>query len=268
MKNKKAARITAVISAVFGYLLAMGLCVFFALYMSAPAGWTFFYMLAAVPVFSLILLVVTRCTDCLEITASADSSMVYKNEEFLYRIKIRNKSILPVPVIIIKMQGSGAEEKPYSTAVYTKGTTEFSISFKAEIWGVEKIGIKEIRIGDFLNIISLPIYKDDGRYISTIKVFPDIPDVPSDSPLIRSAADTIRFSDECEDTKESDGFNFFGGMPGYTHRPYVPGDPVKRINWKLTSKRNEYMVRLDDEIEAMQQVIVLDSKGVSDRRTN
>jgi hypothetical protein len=50
-------------------------------------------------------------------------------------------------------------------------------------------------------------------------------------------------------------------MPGYTHREYTEGDPVRRINWKLSSKRDTYMVRLDDEIEAMQQVIVLDSLG-------
>ncbi|MBQ8781539.1 MAG: DUF58 domain-containing protein [Oscillospiraceae bacterium] len=259
-KQKKENKVIARISAFMGYALAMALCVFFALYMSAPAGWTFFYMLAAAPLFSLILLAVTYFIKPLEITASADSATVYKNEEFFYNIKIKNKSILPVPSVIIKTNMNGGMEKPFSVCVYTRGVTEFKIGCKATVWGPLRCGITEIRLADFLNIISLPIYKDDGTYASAIRVFPDIPDVPCDSPLIRSTAESIRFCDDCEDTKESDSFNFTGGMPGYTHREYVEGDPIKRINWKLSSKKENYMVRLDDETEAMQQVIVLDSK--------
>ncbi|MBQ8827453.1 MAG: DUF58 domain-containing protein [Oscillospiraceae bacterium] len=261
---KKENELVQKLSSVFGYLLAMVLCVYFALYMSAPAGWTIFYILAAAPLFSLVLLAVVKFTDCLEITASADSAMVYKNEDFYYKIKIRNKSILPVPIIIIRMktcEGIRSENgfKPFSVSVYTKGTAEFKIKYTASMWGSAPIGIDSVYISDFLNLVSLPLFRDKD-FTSVIKVFPDIPDIPSDSPLIKTAAETIRFSDECEDTKESDSFNFFGGMPGYTHREYVEGDPVKRINWKLSLKRDSYMVRLDDEVEAMQQVIVLDSR--------
>lgn len=254
------------ISSVLGYLLAMALCVFFALYMSAPAGWTIFYVLAAAPLFSLILLAVIKFTDCIEITASTDSVMVYKNEEFRYKIRIRNKGIIPVPALVIRMktcEGIRCENgmKPLSVTIYTKGTAEIEIKYSASMWGSAPIGIESVHISDFLDLISLPMFKDKNEeFTSVIKVFPDIPDIPSDSPLIKTVAETIRFSDDCEDTKESDSFSFSGGMPGYTHREYVEGDPIKRINWKLSSKREHYMVRLDDEIETMQQVIVLDSR--------
>lgn len=267
--KKKGNMIIAKISAVFGYLLAMSLCVFFALYMSASAGWTIFYILAAAPVFSLILLAVTYFSHPLEITASADSITVCKKEDFYYKVKIKNRGILPVPAIIIKMktcEGMTGEcdSKPVSVNVYTKGTAEFKIKYNASMWGAAPIGIESVHISDFLNLISLPVFRNSiDSFTSTVKVFPDIPDIPSDSPLIKTAAETLRFNDECEDTKETDGFNFFGGMPGYTHREYSEGDPIKRINWKLSSKRENYMVRLDDETDAMQQVIVLDSKGGS-----
>ena len=246
-KQKKEYRLLARIVAFLGYVLAMALCVFFALYMSAPAGWTFFYTLAAAPLFSLILLAVTFFTSPLEITASSDSSMVYKNEEFSYKIRIRNKGIIPVPAILIKTNIPDEDGKIISASVYTKGQTEISLGCRAVRWGPMKLEITEIRLSDFLNLISLPIYRNDGRYTSSVRVFPDIPDVPCDSPLIRSAAENIRFNDDCEDTKESDSFGFTGGMPGYTHREYVEGDPIRRINWKLSSKKDNYMVRLDDE---------------------
>ena len=46
--------------------------------------------------------------------------------------------------------------------------------------------------------------------------------------------------------------------PGYEHREYVEGDPLKRVNWKLSSKKNKLMVRLDEAASSVQPLIVLD----------
>ena len=48
------------------------------------------------------------------------------------------------------------------------------------------------------------------------------------------------------------------GVPGYEHRDYVPGDPLKRINWKLSSKKDQLMVRLDEKVSSSSQVMRLD----------
>ena len=37
-----------------------------------------------------------------------------------------------------------------------------------------------------------------------------------------------------------------GGLPGCEHRDYVPGDSPKRVNYKLSAKRNRLLVRLDE----------------------
>lgn len=269
MKKHRQSKAQAMFLRIAGYLAAMGFCLFFALYMSAYTGWIFFMTLAAAPVFSALITLAVNFGKKVEISAETSGNTVCKNEEFSFRIKIKNKSIFPVSAVIIRLtecEGfsitGGAE---YTAGVSPRSETEFEVKFKAEMWGPAQIGIESVRMEDFLHFFSLPIYKETGEhlYSEKIKVFPDIPDVPSDMPLIRSAAETIRFSDESEDTKENDGLNLFGGMPGYTHREYSEGDPVRRINWKLSSKKDVYMVRLDDEIEAMQQMIVLDSAGSS-----
>lgn len=262
------------IGRVLNYFMALGICVLFALFMSAGTGWMFFWALVAAPLFSFVLTAVTYFSRSLSIEVDTSGSMVYKNEDFRLKIAVRNKSIIPVPALILKpaecdgiiMENDGRE---YTVGVYTKGTAEFDIKCRAEMWGASEIGIEQIYLSDFLHFIKIPLYKEKGekKYIRTVKVFPDIPDVQADTPLIRTAAEQMKFNDDCEETKESDGINFFGGMPGYTHREYTEGDPIKRINWKLSSKKDSYMVRLDDEIESMQQVIILDSKG-RDRKEN
>ncbi len=255
---------------ILGYLAALEICALFALYMSAAVGWTFFYILAAAPLFSFIITAVTAWTKSIEISTDVNSNTVYKNQCVRLKVTVKNKSFFPVPAAEIRLngcEGFTADKKNLlcSLSVLPRSSAELEVNFRAEMWGAVRIGIESVSLSDFLHFISVPLYKETGweTYSHTVKVFPNIPDVPSDTPLIKSAAETIRFADDCEDTKETDGFNMFGGMPGYTHREYIEGDPIKRINWKLSSKKDIYMVRLDDETEAMQQVIVLDSKGGS-----
>ncbi len=43
----------------------------------------------------------------------------------------------------------------------------------------------------------------------------------------------------------------------YEHRPYAPGDDVRRINWKLTAKRRELFIRIPEKIQpAHEEVLV------------
>lgn len=268
-KKRPQSRAASLIVRCFGYIIALGLSLLFALYMSASTGWMFFYVLTAALVFSLIVQLLTFISykkGLILAEMSFGSTLVYKNEELKLHIKITNKSILPISNIKIKLaetDGAVYDSSEFSAAVSAKGSTGFDAVIKPAMWGVLRIGEAKITISDFMNIISFtvkPLPSSEKVY-----VFPDIPEISPDCPFIRSAADAMRFSDESEDTKESDGYSMFGGMPGFTHREYAEGDPIKRINWKLSSKKDAYYVRLDDEVESMQQTIVIDSGG-TDRR--
>ena len=260
-------KIMAAAARILGYIAALGISVLFALYLNAPAGWTLFYVLAAAPVFSLLVTFITYKCGFVLVSADISGNMVYKGESVKLKITAENRSILPVPALIVRLRpcsGFTADGKGvYVVSVSPRSETVLEVNFKAKMWGREYLGADSITLCDFLKIAEFPVYVERGlnSYACEVKVFPNIPDIPSDTPLVKSAAESIRFSDDSEDTKESDKNNLSGGMPGYTHREYVEGDPIRRINWKLSSKRDVYMVRLDDEIEAMQQVIVLDSVG-------
>lgn len=254
------------ISKILLYFIAIGFGLFFALYMSAGVGWTFVYVLVCAPIFSLIVTFAIHKLKCVTIRADVSRSMLYKREKAVLRIYLKNRSLLPVPSVKIRLSAAKnlLTEDGFDYIVSIPPRTErvIEVSYSAKVWGICSVGAEKAVLNDFMGFFHFAIPCTGAS--CEIKVFPDVPEIPGDSPLIRSAAEAAKFADDNEETKESDGFVKFGGMPGYTHKEYEDGDPVRRINWKLSSKRDKYMVRLDDEVESVQQTIVLDACGGMD----
>ncbi len=248
------------------YLMAIAIGVAFALFLSASVGWTFVYMLVCAPIFSLGITFFLTKGSRVSITSDVSSTMLYKGELTILRVIVRNKSIFPVPAVKVKISFPGglvpeSSCEHYVVSVSPRSESIVEIKYKAKVWGRFMIGAESAFMHDFMSFFKFRMSCLDA--VNEIKVFPNIPEIQGDSPLLRSAAEAARFADDSEDTTESESVTGFSGMPGYTHREYVEGDPVRRINWKLSSKRDKYMVRLDDEIESIKQNIVLDSMGGS-----
>ncbi|MDE6131974.1 MAG: DUF58 domain-containing protein [Oscillospiraceae bacterium] len=254
------------ISKILLYFIAIGFGLFFALYMSASVGWTFVYVLVCAPIFSFIVTFAIHKLKCVTIRADVSRSMLYKRENAVLRIYLKNKSLLPVPSIKIKLSAAKnlltADGLDYIVSIPPRTERVIEVSYTAKVWGVCSIGAEKAILNDFMGFFNFAMPCTGAS--CEIKIFPDVPEIPGDAPLLRSAAEAAKFADDNEETKESDGIVKFGGMPGYTHKEYEYGDPVRRINWKLSSKRNKYMVRLDDEVESIQQTIVLDACGGGD----
>lgn len=252
-----------------GYIIALGLSLLFALFLSSNTGWTFFYILSAALIFSLIVQLMTYITykkGKIKVEMSFAQTLVYKREPLVLHITVINKSFLPlsnIHIILPKADGIEYSSDEIFAAASAGQTASFDVTLTANIWGALNIGEARVKISDFMQLteFSVNVCKNSEK----VYVFPDIPEISADCPFIRAAADDIRFSDDSEDTRENDGMNFFGSNAGFTHREYVEGDPIKRINWKLSSKKDIYYVRLDDEVEAMRQTIVIDRCG-NDRR--
>lgn len=264
-------------SKIFMYLIAVFLGVMFALYLSAPVGWTFVYIFVCAPVFSYFVTLWLHNKKSIELKLDTDRTMLYKNETVTLRIIAENKSFFPVPAVklfLAEPKGLESENDLKSCVMSIPPRSEASveIAYRAKVWGTCSVGIKSAELHDFMKFFKFRMSvseSPDGssrseKLLHEIKVFPDIPEMAGDAPLLRAAAENAKYSSDSEETRETDNANLFAGMPGYTHREYAEGDPVRRINWKLSSKRDKYMVRLDDEIESVQQNIVLDSRGGSD----
>ncbi len=256
------------ISKIIMYLLAISLGVLFALFLSARIGWTFVYVLACAPVFSFFVTLFLHKRKSVSLSADVNRTMLYKRETVTLRITAVNKSVFPVPAVKIKLiapkglvpvsENSGG----FVISIPPRSETTVEIDYSAKVWGACRIGAETASLYDFMGIF--PFKMPCAELTREIKVFPDIPEMAGDAPLLRAASESARFAEDSEETKETDSAAGFAGMPGYTHREYVEGDPVRRINWKLSSKRDKYMIRLDDEIESVRQNMALDCVGGDD----
>lgn len=192
-----------------------------------------------------------------------ENTNLRKGDSFQVELTVSKKSLFPTPYVEIKLRSSpkltAVNAEIFKTAMFSKKKPlKISAGYRADFSGMSFVEIEYVRLTDYLGLISKNIYvKSDGNFnTAELKVLPDIPENNTPADLIKSACDAAAFDDNEEDTGETARFG--GGIAGYEHRAYIPGDPVKKINWKLSSKRDIYMIRLDEKIAVTSQIMVLD----------
>jgi uncharacterized protein (DUF58 family) len=239
------------------FIIAIGVLV--TLYVSAPVGFTILLMVGVGVLFSFLVTLATALLKSVKVTASVSRTTLYKTETTILKITVKNKTILPVADVRIKLLkpafGMFADTEKDMVRFTVAGRSEetFEIIYHADVWGQYRLGAQTVRLGDFLGIFSLP-WQMSGQGDFEVCVFPNVLDIPPENEIIGNALE-ILYDDESEETTETT--NLFGGFPGYNHRDYEPGDPIKRINWKLSAKRDKLLLRLDDEVETSEIDICL-----------
>lgn len=254
-------KLKPLIGGIINYAAAVALAVIFALYLSGRVGWFLVTAFVAAPFISafMTLIFVRR----IYVSCDADSVIMCKGDMCELTVNVSNGVFLPTPPVLAEITSSPsvtADHKHYSISVLPFDTESFTVSYKASICGPAFIGIKCLRISDYFGIFSFEIKSADISELTyTVSVIPDIAEVNFSDPVVSRAAELSAFSDDSEDTTDAPAGKF-GGFPGYDSREYVPGDPLKRINWKQSAKRGKLLVRLDDETVSSAVSIVLDSE--------
>jgi uncharacterized protein (DUF58 family) len=237
-------------------LLIAGLSVLVALYMSAPVGITFLLIIVAGVLFSLFVTLAIKGFRAVTVKAETNSPALYKGETAALSITVTNKTIIPVPDVKVMLLSGGLMPDEVNTVRFSIGgrrSHTYEMPFTAKRWGIHKIGIERYYIGDFLGIFSFP---ENFEKFFHINVFPNIPEIPADDPVFLRAIYSTDNDNETE--AEEEKTDFYGGFPGYNHREYVPGDPIRRINYKLSAKKGTLLIRLDDQTETLHQPIILE----------
>lgn len=259
MKIKKT-KPAELIGGLINYLAAVALAVIFALYLSGRVGWFLVTAFVAAPIISVLmtLIFVRR----IYVSCDVDMLTMCKGDSCVITVSVTNGTFLPTPPVLVDMTDTPAveAENPYrSISVLPFDTESFEVSYKAKICGPANIGVKSFRVSDYFGFVSFEIKSADiSQMTFTASVIPDIPDVSLSDPVVSRAAELSAFSDDSEETVEAQTSGF-GGFPGYENREYVPGDPLKRVNWKQSAKRGKLLVRLDDETVSSAVTVILDS---------
>lgn len=245
---------------IVNYIFAMIFAIIFALFLDANVGWFLLLSLILAPLLSVFLAWIS--SRLLTIDCETKEFLLAKGDTCSVTIHLTNKSIFPTPPLDISLTQTAGMRcfAPHILAsVISRATQSFSVSFSAQICGESTIGISQIRVTDYLGLFSFPVRKINYELLQTkVAVIPNIAEISArDDNLLKTMQASLH-TEGSDDTTES-AVASFGGFPGYNNREYTPGDPLKRINWKQSARKNKLLVRLDDEMASQAINVVLDS---------
>lgn len=251
---------------IINYLGAMALTVGFALFLSGRTGWFLFAVMIMLPVISVITALVMR--RYISVSAEIDDTELYKGSSAQLKITVKNSAYIPSPPVKVYLSNSDSLKCAipsafFMTTVNPRSEYTVTVEYTAEIWSASSAGAKGLSVCDYTGMIELPLKNDISECRFPVKIIPNIIDVPSSADLLKTVNDAAAHNDDSEETLDSRAIGFTG-TPGFEHREYVPGDPIKRINWKLSGKRDKLMIRLDDQISSSKHTVILDSFDSSD----
>ena len=242
-----------------GYLFCIAVAVLMAVMIDGTGG----VLIAVILVTALAasLLVTKRLSRKLTVSIDCKHKLLAKGDIVEVLIKVEKHSRLPSPVIEIRLESgpqlvAKAESGIRFSMLPNRHAQTVKLEFKAKYSGRSYIKIAAFEALDFLGLSRCTVPVEEQAGFIGLRIMPNVPDTGTQMEVIRTATDNVGFDDSEDETSETAMGST--GTPGYEHRAYSPGDPLKKINWKLSSKRGIYMVRLDEKLSVTSQVFVLD----------
>ena len=246
------------------YIGCIGMALFVTFIIDGTIGIMLTYALVIALAVSLILtLAVLRF---ISVQPVLSHSAVSKRDKLLCEIKLSNSFPLPAPVIEVEIESSAhfsvEGENVLKGSVSGKGMNTLRFELTAVHSGKAHIRIKSVRLTDYLGIFSFKLKTDGELTDLTAAIYPDIPPAEIQTSLIKTSASFMSSDDDEEESDEASSVPT--GLAGYDHREYVAGDPIKRINWKASSKRDVLLVRLDEKIKGSGRTFLLDCPATNE----
>ena len=209
------------------------------------------YALVAMPSISLLIAAATLYG--LGVQQHKKSAIVVKGEANQYIITLDNRIFLgfgAIRCVFIGQQfaiDTEAAEKQVAVKPFMK-PCQLAINFTVKYRGIYQLGLSNLEITDMLGLFSLK------RKIPTkfeIVCYPRITEfehMPLAVHLLSKAPANFAMAQE--------------DYSDYTDvRPYLPSDPIKKVHWKLTAKRNEWIVKNYQTSALNSMTILLDSQS-------
>ncbi len=197
-------------------------------------------------------------TRSVKIDLQTDKQVLFKKETLTCSVSMNKNFLIPAPMIEVYLDCSPQLSKEIHLCRATiagRETNTINIPVTAKYSGRAKVGITQAFVCDYFGIFRFRIKKGILNDSVKISVYPDIPEVPVQTNFLKTA---VLFSTDDNEEETNETALTPTGQPGYDHREYYPGDPIKRINWKMSSKKDIYMIRLDEKLAGGGQVFFLD----------
>ena len=255
-KKNKNNKFTSFVVPFCSFLAVCFLLFIFTFYVDGEMGIILIYFTFSAPVLSVILTLNGRKK--VDVTFENDA-YVKKGASTDVKISLSKKTLLPIGFVEIYTETAENLSQTvcaYRTSLSSKKKSEIIHTLTAMNGGYSYFKIKEVYVCDYLGFFRFKI-KTPLPSASTIGVIPNIPQVSASTQLFKSINNIVVTSDE--ETEQDTVLAFSANTcPGYEHREYIEGDSLKRVNWKVSSKRHKLMVRLDEAVSSVQPAIVFD----------
>ncbi len=220
----------------------------FLLFINAEIGSILLYAVILASVVNFVLLCVSKKHFSVSLKGLAGTVECGKNVEF--EVVLEKTGFCFIPFVEVCINAGG--QIRVRTSLAFRKTVTVNCSFIAQHSGLNKVTLDKVVIGDFLG---------NGRFIvnvgtvSRMAVLPKIEDYNGPEILPNMLPS--------EEEESEEGITVLqGGMPGYEHRDYVPGDSPRRVNYKLSAKRGKLMVRLDESNGYASTNLLIDANGL------
>lgn len=231
------------------YILILILTFIFTYVFDVKETYLFFYMILFMPVVDYLLFFYLKSK--VSIKLSVDYEYIEKNKNFYVNIAINNKSIIPITMIKYSIIFLGAINKDKIEEITSIGSKEFvikDIEVNSIHIGLGRVEFEEIEICSLFNL-----YRKKLDYTvenNEIRILPNIVELIGVEKLIEEEFN--------EQNEEDNVYSINRGEIGCEYKEYQPGDPLNRVNWKLSSKRNNLIVRKDTVYSMCSKEIIVD----------
>ena len=207
-------------------------CLIFTQALRAPASSILFGFVSAIPWASLVYALIAKAS--LKIYMLSSTTVTEKNKPFSYEFRLINEAILPYPFIdaYIKLPRRSSVRTTercvrVSMAPLSNYTVKGTVQFRFR--GTYEIGVTSFYVYDFFRIFRV---RSQMSTFSTVYVLP--------RKLTLDAGDAFSVSDSAMRTVKAP--YVYDKLEVSDIRDYMPGDSLKSIHWKLSSKSEEFIV--------------------------
>lgn len=205
-----------------------------------------FFVMLALPATSLMLTLIMLRS--LSVTQSVTSEIV-KNQTDYLSVNIHNHTPMPFGQVICEFTGDelALEIDPGQRALISPfKSTRTKTPFKAIYRGHYKLGLIAIHVIDVCGLFKLKKKVHKEVEITVMPLIIDMSNFPLSMQLLSQAHSRFDIRDE-DYASISDV------------RQYNPTDSIKRVHWKLTHKRNEWLVKVFQSNALNSVSMILDS---------
>lgn len=232
------------------YIIILILSYIFTYIFELKENYVLLYMIIIAPILDGLLFIYFRRVLDAKVTCEVDS--VEKNNCFLCNVEIENHGWVPIPFVDyeINYNNNVISDKNNITRLSIGGREkeELEISFKAIHRGIGEIELSSICIRSLLGLFKKNLESEEC--INKIAILPSLIELDGSDYLV---------DNKFEESQEDDGeTNLIVGEPGYEFKEYSEGDPLNRVNWKLSSKKNILMIRKSISNDVNKKVVILD----------